>query len=288
MRLSGKASAMAAARALFASLPLAMYSLLLPAARGGTCEDRRTDCFAWARDGHCASNPDYMAQTCPLACGICDYECADSSDLCPTWAAEGECYNNALAMYKDCPVACGVCAPQCADAKLQCAAWAADGECNANPAFMGLHCPVSCDVCVLTCLDRATDCPSWAAAGECNSNPEHMLRTCPTSCSVCEGLRCADKNVTQCHIWADAGECQRNPLAVMKLCPSACGVCSTACRDQDPSCGAWAMQGRCGAETSEHEPSHGVTADEERAFMLRACPASCGLCSAIDGGKDEL
>ena len=75
------------------------------------CNDKSTDCPNWARDGECAENADFMAQNCPLSCGICSFNCTDTSESCRAWAAEGQCSENPLAMYKDCPIACGVCTP---------------------------------------------------------------------------------------------------------------------------------------------------------------------------------
>ena len=135
------------------------------------------------------------------------------------------------------------------------------------------------------------------------------FKECPLSCGVCEGVKCADTNSTQCKIWADAGECLNNPLAVMKECPDSCGVgplpcsaayplwspdwrnfratglgphqdvrcappqvCSTVCMDHDESCAGWAKDSQC---------------DDNKAFMFRVCPSSCGVCQMLEN-KDEL
>ena len=46
--------------------------------------------------------------------------------------------------------------------------------------------------------------------------------------------------------------------------------------DHDPGCKGWASA--TGGKLCESE--------EDKAFMLRVCPASCGICTNLD--KDEL
>ena len=60
-----------------------------------------------------------------------------------------------------------------------------------------------------------------------------------------------------------AGECLANPIAVMKECPDSCEICSTVCMDHDESCPGWAKDEQC---------------DDNKAFMYRVCPGSCGVC----------
>jgi hypothetical protein len=45
--------------------------------------------------------------------------------------------------------------------------------------------------------------------------------------------------------------------------------------DHDESCRGWAKGSQC---------------DDNKAFMYRVCPASCGICQVLEGGagKDEL
>ena len=62
----------------------------------------------------------------------------------------------------------------------------------------------------------------------------------------------------------------------MKECPKTCGVCTVSCMDHDEGCKGWAAA--TGGKLCESE--------EDKAFMLRVCPSSCGLCSEMD--KDEL
>ena len=260
----------------------------------GICNDKRTDCANWAKDGECAGEnavsilspqlgPEpgitcpspplppplviafagrvssvaigaevpipsynqphllsvapqkYMAEICPLSCGVCSHVCNDTDASCGSWAQQGECESNPDAMLRICPTSCGLCTPECKDLKPDCPGWGASGECNENPEYMVRNCPVTCEACKSTCKDVQSDCPGWTADGECYKNPGFMYKECPGSCGVCEGVKCADKNVTQCQIWADAGECVNNPLAVMKECPDSCGVCRRPSR-YTPSC----------------------------------------------------
>ena len=52
-------------------------------------------------------------------------------------------------------------------------------------------------------------------------------------------------------------------------------LCSTVCQDHDDSCKGWAKDSQC---------------EDNKAFMYRACPASCGICQVLEseGNKDEL
>lgn len=52
------------------------------------------------------------------------------------------------------------------------------------------------------------------------------------------------------------------------------GIRAQVCHDQDEGCGNWALEGLC---------------RENAAFMLRVCPAACGICTEFDTPpKDEL
>ena len=35
------------------------------------CKDKNKDCKAWAADGECCKNPDYMLENCPESCSQC-------------------------------------------------------------------------------------------------------------------------------------------------------------------------------------------------------------------------
>ena len=56
--------------------------------------------------------------------------------------------------------------------------------------------------------------------------------------------------------------------------PCALQLCTTVCADHDESCKGWAKEGQC---------------EENKAFMYRVCPASCGICQLLESpDKDEL
>ena len=35
------------------------------------CHNKHDSCRAWAEQGECSANTDFMLQTCPFACGVC-------------------------------------------------------------------------------------------------------------------------------------------------------------------------------------------------------------------------
>merc|ERR1719163_2149303 len=132
---------------------LLLGSCVLALALAGFCNDKRTDCANWARDGECAGdNSKFMAITCPLSCGVCTHLCNDTD------------------------VSCGLCTPECKDLNEECSGWGAAGECNENPEFMIRNCPVTCEACKSTCKDMQNDCPGWTADGECYKNPGFMYK----------------------------------------------------------------------------------------------------------------
>ena len=131
---------------------------------GGICTDREKSCGVWAADGECEKNTAFMAFTCPLACNVCTFDCANKHEHCDAWA-RGEngtlaiysngsaCVNNADYMMSNCATSCGLCHHECVDSKKECAGFAALGECDANPLYMNVHCPVSCGTCKSACKD---------------------------------------------------------------------------------------------------------------------------------------
>merc|ERR1719353_2275522 len=138
-------------------------ALFIAAVYGGICNDKRTDCANWARDGECSGeNAKYMAEICPLSCGTCTHACNENPEF----------------MIRNCPVTCEACKSVCKDIANDCPGWTADGECYKNPGFMYKECPGSCGVCEgLKCADtNATQCKIWADAGECLNNPLAVMK----------------------------------------------------------------------------------------------------------------
>ncbi|XP_069104193.1 uncharacterized protein [Argopecten irradians] len=72
------------------------------------CFDQHNDCASWALIGECTTNPEYMLNSCPDACGLC---CFDISTNCASWALTGECTANPAYMRVKCARSCGVCTP---------------------------------------------------------------------------------------------------------------------------------------------------------------------------------
>ena len=56
------------------------------------CHNKHDSCRAWAEQGECSANTDFMLQTCPFACGVCGVnykkECRREVS-CPTHLAFG-------------------------------------------------------------------------------------------------------------------------------------------------------------------------------------------------------
>jgi len=88
--------------------------------------DSTMECYTWAADGQCVSNPGYMHSSCKYSCFEWyahrkrKYPDApiDKSFHCVSWASSGECGKNADYMRKTCPEACkdkGYDAPQSAE-----------------------------------------------------------------------------------------------------------------------------------------------------------------------------
>uniref|UniRef100_A0A7S3RVM2 ShKT domain-containing protein n=1 Tax=Emiliania huxleyi TaxID=2903 RepID=A0A7S3RVM2_EMIHU len=73
-----------------------------------------SQCYEWAADGQCKSNPGYMHDSCKYSC----------------W----EWFEHRRKAYPDAPI----------DKNFHCHNWAAKGECLSNRAFMTTTCPESC------------------------------------------------------------------------------------------------------------------------------------------------
>ena len=66
--------------------------------------DTTQECYAWAADGQCKANPDYMRQNCKYSCWewyshrkhkFSDAPIDKRYD-CHAWARSGECYKNVV------------------------------------------------------------------------------------------------------------------------------------------------------------------------------------------------
>jgi hypothetical protein len=60
------------------------------------------------------------------------------------------------------------------------------------------------------------------------------------------------------------------------VCPAIARLqlCTTVCQDHDESCKGWAKDNQC---------------EDNKPFMFRVCPASCGICQILEASdKDEL
>jgi len=83
------------------------------------CRDENRECKAWASQGECERNFDYMTTNCRLSCRRCgaaaeantaEPKCKDkNAEECPYWATMGECEANPSFMRDTCQKSCGVC-----------------------------------------------------------------------------------------------------------------------------------------------------------------------------------
>jgi len=52
-----------------------------PAPPPDSCADKVADCQGWATAGECQSNPGYMNEMCPKACGTCQTQAANKDEM---------------------------------------------------------------------------------------------------------------------------------------------------------------------------------------------------------------
>ena len=76
--------------------------------------DSTQECYTWAADGQCASNPQYMLSSCKYSC----------------W----EWYSHRRSTFPDAPI----------DKQFECHSWSQSGECHKNAAYMRTQCPEVC------------------------------------------------------------------------------------------------------------------------------------------------
>ncbi|KAI8781987.1 cysteine-rich venom protein LIO1 [Biomphalaria glabrata] len=237
----------------------------------GDCNDKAGGCAAWAKNGQCQSNPNYMLKDCKKSCDVCKAKGGsvnqggeDKGGSVNQGGEDGDCNDNAGG----------------------CAAWAKDGQCQINPKYMLKNCKKSCDVCKAKggsvnqggedkggsvnqggededCNDNAGGCAAWAKDRQCQINPKYMLKNCKKSCNVCkakggsvnqggedkggsvnQGGEDKGGNVNQggddkkcnddpsgCIGRAERGECQTNQDYMRQSCRSFCSFC-----ESDTSC----------------------------------------------------
>jgi len=91
-----------------------------------------------------------MHPNCPKACNKCQMECKDYNKDCGAWAAQGECDANPDYMLAYCVDSC-LCKERkkCQDDTWQCPHWASQGHCGdaTFAAYMKLMCKKSCHYC---------------------------------------------------------------------------------------------------------------------------------------------
>ena len=138
--------------------------------------DTTAECYQWAADGQCATNPEYMLSSCKYSC----WEWFDfrgkkypGSPMCAALRLQRST--------RPCGADCGPSdAP--ARARTRALSWTLV-HALVRPGHYGARSSPAPHVrpCVLR-RDKNFNCHSWAKAGECKSNAAFMKKQCPESC----------------------------------------------------------------------------------------------------------
>lgn len=244
------------------------------------CQDRHAGCSAWAEDGECFRNSDFMTAICPQSCKDCEQsrmdvssqsDCVDVDEKCSVWAKAGECTENPDYMHALCPLSCVVCTSSYHNENLGPSPDESGSVARGNDdlqaiQFKGFHCD-----------DTDKHCRYWAKQGECETNPTFMRVYCRRSCSVCDPspedplehqedeklkLPCTDLH-HKCQPWAKDGYCDLKPEFMHTYCRSSCQSC-----DRSEHCVAWEFQGEC-----QKNPEYMMK--ECRMTCLESTPSEC-------------
>merc|ERR1712151_380312 len=162
-----------------------------PSSSGSDGEERCTDedsqCVAWAKEGQCSSNPEYMRQNCKSSCSLC------GSPVQTPSAPAGHGTQNgtvpAWCQFVPTPfqdVACRGPSRSC-----QCKDWCRSTSAASrqwNPECCGCSADLPSSLGSdggVRCTDEDSQCIAWAKAGQCSANPAFMRRSCKSSCNLC-------------------------------------------------------------------------------------------------------
>ena len=156
---------------------LAAFSLRQTCHRSPTMDapsDSSEHCGAWARDGECARNADFMMESCSESCARHGAQRPHTSAVAPIRARERTAPSSGALAERT----------RSAVEPAQCIVWAGAGECERQLLFMRDHCHEAC-----AALDASERCAEWASRNECQNNAPFMLEKCGVACAWKEADR---------------------------------------------------------------------------------------------------
>ena len=130
--------------------------------------DSSEHCGAWARDGECARNPNYMMEHCAESCARQGAQRQLTPADAPIRARERTAPSPGALSERT----------QSAVEPAQCIVWAGAGECQRQLLFMRDHCHEAC-----AALDADERCAEWASSNQCQANAPFMLEKCGVACA---------------------------------------------------------------------------------------------------------
>lgn len=140
--------------------------------RNGNCQDETEECVAWASQGECDANPNYMLKSCKKSCFVCGTKMdpdlpADASDLgvaqrenTPGFSSSKGEYTKRITRarrYMEATEVTPAAKAKCTNNNEDCTNWALNGECDTNQVCtffefcLILGCCMEClssDVCI--------------------------------------------------------------------------------------------------------------------------------------------
>jgi len=176
------------------------------------------------------------------------FRCRDKDPMCEEWKGRGECEKNHDFMIDSCPVSCGMC--ENAKLKPTPAVFQMDFVCKGRLAkppksYKGTPADDPPDGCAFHCRDKLPTpmCKEQAATGACKEYASTMRFNCASTCGVCKGIGMAnvsrdelplpacekkdeDGEAASCPAWAEKGECVKNFDYMKSSCTKACGLCA--------------------------------------------------------------
>lgn len=173
------------------------------------CVDLKPECFEWAADHQCRTNPQFMHHFCSASCKLCNGVAVSRPSGIET-AAYGKPRATIVASQPRIPEPSSapssrierpmVQRPAVEKPPVQRSAAKdvpavdisavdtspeADRKVVERPAVEKPPSPPSADPQTKGCEDLHTRCEAWSKAGECERNPSFMVRECRRSCRLC-------------------------------------------------------------------------------------------------------
>ncbi len=251
-------------------------ALLVAVVYGGICNDKRTDCANWARDGECSGEnavrflelPNWSLFAPSIFATLRRVSRVDATPSVPRSIAPGA----QKYMAEICPLSCGTCTHSCNDTDASCGSWAQAGECESNvrgslpgatsqqmylPLVPGAH-KSALDVHVrsptpcFACARRRAACARPSARISRRSAQAGVRLASATRVRAAARLF---NGGTTCHGTNSHSRFHACPLRVHGLptdpefmirnCPVTCEACKSTCKDVQSDCPGWTADGEC-------------------------------------------